>query len=98
MPVSYLANKWNPRSAVVYIGKAGPSSKRTLKKRLNEYLCFGAGDAIAHWGGRLTWQLSNPEDLEVSWKTESHARALETELLAVHLAEFGTMPFANLRR
>lgn len=99
MPVTYLANRWNPRSAVVYIGKAGgPASTSTLCKRLDDYIRFGGGAAIGHWGGRLIWQLRDPEVLEVSWRTFPDAAALETELLALHFTEFGTLPFANLRR
>ena len=42
MPVSYLSDRWNPRSAVTYIGKAGgPASKSSLKKRLGDYSASG---------------------------------------------------------
>lgn len=99
VPIAFLANRWNPRSAVAYIGKAGgPASTSHLKKRLDQYICFGGGAAIGHWGGRLIWQLRDPEVLEVSWRTFPDAAALETALLALHHAEFGTLPFANLRR
>lgn len=97
--IEALERKWVPGSPIVYIGKAGGSkSKRTLQKRLREYAQFGSGLPVPHWGGRLIWQLPDSENLDVCWRPYAEAASLETELLALHVAEFGALPFANLRR
>src|SRR5579875_2336130 len=53
-----LHKHWVEGAKVVYIGKAGSASgNATLYSRLNQYLKFGQGKNIGHWGGRLIWQL-----------------------------------------
>ena len=52
-----LKDNWVASSKVVYIGKAGSSTgKATLRSRLGQYLRFGQGANVGHWGGRLIWQ------------------------------------------
>lgn len=50
-----LGAKWVRDTSIVYIGKADISPKtgeRGLRTRLKEYLDFGQGQNIGHWGGR----------------------------------------------
>lgn len=50
-----LRGRWIADSPIVYIGKAGaPGKSATLRSRLKQYLDFGAGRPIGHWGGRYT--------------------------------------------
>lgn len=84
---------------VVYIGKAGsPSGKATLQSRLRQYLKFGQGKNIGHWGGRFIWQLEDHADLIFCWKPTSDdvPREVEKQLLQAFRAQYGEAPFANL--
>lgn len=94
-PVELLRAKWVPDSDVVYIGKADIASRR-----LKQFARFGAGERVAHWGGRYIWQLADSAELLVAWHpvswTES-ARDYEKRLLT-YFSELhgGARPFANL--
>ena len=71
-----------------------------LRRRLREYSRFGVGEPVAHWGGRMIWQLKNSERLIVAWREvgrEETAREFEQRLLR-RFAELydGRRPFANL--
>ncbi len=94
-----LRGKWVADSPIVYIGKAGGStSNRTLKKRLDEYMRFGMGEPIHHWGGRYIWQLADNKDLTVWWtSTDCDAETVESELLTEFLGIHKRLPFANLK-
>ena len=62
--IDILKRNWVDNSPVIYIGKAGGSkSDATLRKRIGQYLAFGSGRDIGHYGGRFIWQLANHEDL-----------------------------------
>lgn len=100
VPVSLLEDKWVESAIVLYIGKAGPSKRRTLKKRLDEYMQFGQGVPVGHKGGRYIWQLSDSGDLSVCWKTTPgvNPRPAEKELIRKFEGIYGKPPFANLRR
>ena len=37
-PITTLREKWIVESPVLYIGKAGPSRSRTLRKRISEFI------------------------------------------------------------
>ena len=63
VPVSELESNWVNNTCVVYIGKA-----TTLSKRISQYLRFGNGENIGHWGGRLIWQIKDSKDLQLCWK------------------------------
>lgn len=86
-----LSAEWVPNTPVVYIGKANE-----LFTRLKAYARFGAGEPVAHWGGRLVWQIADADELLVAWRPGSD-RELEKLLLA-RFAELhsGRRPFANL--
>lgn len=90
-----LEAKWVPGAKVVYIGKAD-----VARRRLKQFARFGAGEPVAHWGGRYIWQLADQEELLVAWQAitwSESARAYEKRLLT----RFGELhadcrPFANL--
>ncbi|MBR5061446.1 MAG: hypothetical protein IKX24_04800 [Prevotella sp.] len=99
VPVSELKDNWVDGASIVYIGKAGGiGSSSTLQKRLGQYLRFGQGANIGHWGGRYIWQLADSRDLVVCWKTlvEEEPRDVEHQMIAEFKATHGKRPFANL--
>jgi len=98
-PIPVLERKWVPRAAVVYIGKAGPSQRRTLRRRLSEFLDFGGGLPKAHRGGSATWQLGDAQELLIAWKPTgtSDPREIEKRLLAEFREQFGALPYANFQ-
>ena len=97
--VSKLKSNWVEDTIVIYIGQAGGgNSNATLQKRLEQYMRFGQGIPVGHWGGRYIWQLSNNRELIVCWKPISNDDPREIE--KIHIQEFasiyGKRPFANL--
>ena len=99
VPIDELKLNWVDNSLVVYIGKAGKDgSQATLQSRLRQYLHFGQGRNVGHWGGRLIWQLKNSAELIVCWKTLliSDPRTVEAQLIRQFVSEFTKRPFANL--
>lgn len=86
-------------SPVVYIGKAGSSAgNATLHSRIGQYLQFGRGKKVGHWGGRLIWQFKNHRDLIFCWKLtpENDPRKIEMSLIDEYRRQYGKLPFANL--
>lgn len=97
--VDDLRARWVPKSQVVYIGKAGGGdSNATLRSRLSQYMRFGQGEPVGHWGGRLIWQLDGHRNLLVCWKVEADARRVESLFLERFMSSYGALPFANLTR
>ena len=94
--IEELKSNWVGDSHIVYIGKA-----TSLKKRLKQYMEFGQGKPVGHWGGRLIWQLADVKDFLVCWHTyvtEKLASDTESELIQKFKVEHnGHRPFANLR-
>ena len=83
--ISDLNKNWVENSKVVYIGKAGGiNGNATLRSRLKQYLRFGQGFNVGHYGGRLIWQLKNHSDLIFCWMTltDIEPRELEKKLIA----------------
>jgi hypothetical protein len=101
VPLSELKANWIDDSIVVYIGKAGGEGiKATLRDRLKQYLKFGQGKSVAHWGGRFIWQLRNSADLLICWKAlpDDDPKSVESELIALFKQQHGgRRPFANLQ-
>ena len=96
---SVLKNNLVEDTLVVYIGKAGGSNSRaTLHSRLKQYMRFGEGKPVGHWGGRLIWQLENHRELTVCYKTlaNSEPREEEKKLILEFESIHGKIPFANL--
>lgn len=100
VPIDKLEKKWIETAHVLYIGKAGAggTGTRGLRTRLGEYLSFGAGQPIGHWGGRYLWHLADSEALLLAWKPCSDPTHQESLLLDAFAAVYGALPFANLRR
>jgi hypothetical protein len=97
--IDVLQAKWIHDSQIVYIGKAGaPGKSATLRSRLKQYLDFGAGRPVGHWGGRYIWHLPNSENLVVCWKLTPGGvpRDIEQQMIREFAARFGGRPFANL--
>ncbi len=96
-----LRQNWVPKAQTVYIGKAGdPGKSATLRSRLWQYLRFGAGANVGHWGGRYIWQLSGHEDLVIAWKElpVDVPSEVESALIAAFRNSYGVRPFANLAK
>jgi hypothetical protein len=87
-----LHANWVDDAEVVYIGKAD-----ILRRRLMQFADFGAGKPVGHWGGRLIWQLPNPDALVVAWKETPGLvpEEVEAEMIAMFRHEYGKPPFAN---
>ena len=99
VPIAELEANWVSDTDILYIGKAGGSSSNaTLQSRLTQYLKFGIGKKIGHWGGRFIWQIKDSDQLIVCWKqTEREAREVESEMIEQFKQEHdGKRPFANL--
>jgi len=94
-----LIKNWVKDTVVLYIGKAGGSDyDTTLSKRLKDYLRFGKGASVGHYGGRLIWQIRNSGDLLICWKTmiSGEPRNVEAELISEFATYYEKRPFANL--
>ncbi|WP_042789703.1 hypothetical protein [Mycobacteroides abscessus] len=99
--VERLAEKWVDDETVIYIGKADARRRRRsgLAARLDEYRRFGTGENVAHWGGRLVWQIERSDELTVWWRAVDSPVTEERRMLAEFaVAHDGRLPFANLRR
>ena len=101
VPVPVLEGAWVAESQVLYLGKAGHVDRGpSIRQRLTQYLDFGEGKPVGHWGGRYIWQLASSSGLLVAWrKTGSvEPRAAESALIAEFEALTGKFPFANLTK
>ena len=98
--LSELRSNWVDGTSIVYIGKAGGmGSSATLNKRLGQYLRFGQGAIVGHWGGRYIWQLKDSRDLVVCWKilSSEEPREMEQKMIEEFKSKHsGMRPFANL--
>jgi hypothetical protein len=100
LPTAALRAQWVEPAKVLYIGKAGGlSGNGTLKSRLRQYMNFGQGQAVGHWGGRCIWQLADSSSLQICWKVtpSEDPAARESELIQDFRAQYHKRPFANLR-
>ncbi len=87
-----LNQEWVNDTPVIYIGKA-----TELKARLSQYLKFGKGKNIGHYGGRYIWQIENAmKDLIICWKPIAESRSVEKGLISNFKKIYGDRPFANL--
>ena len=94
-----LEAEWVPGAQVLYYGRAsGPGVRSLLQQRVKRYLRFGKGKRLAHWGGRLVWQLEDHEALLMAWlpTPDQDPALLEAELLREFQEQHGRLPFANL--
>ncbi len=91
-----LRDRWPKGTQLVYIGKGD-----RLRARLKQFIDFGSGRPVGHWGGRYTWQIKGSDDFVVAWKRtpSEDPRAVEVRLLAAFRAEnAGMPPVANIAR
>jgi len=98
--IKKLEEKWVDNTNVIYIGQAGSgSSKATLHSRLKQYMRFGEGKPVGHWGGRLIWQLEDNRNLIICWKTTPNddPREIEKALIVDFNQYYKKLPFANLK-
>ncbi|MBS1793288.1 MAG: hypothetical protein JSS81_05510 [Acidobacteria bacterium] len=98
--VERLKKHWVESAIILYIGKSGSTTnKRTLKKRLCEFMNFGNGQPVGHWGGRFIWQLADSNNLQICWKPTLDEEPIDVERrLIIEFKEvYGKRPFANLR-
>jgi hypothetical protein len=88
-----LRSNWSEGAEVVYIGKAD-----NLRRRLREFMRFGQGAPIGHWGGRLIWQLADSAKLPVAWKEtpDQVPKNVETELISEFRDVFGKPPLRTI--
>lgn len=94
VPVAELAANWVDGTPVVYIGKA-----TSLRKRISQYIRFGQGKPVGHWGGRYIWQLADASQLLFCWKeVDGDPEAVETEMINAFRDCYGCRPFANLAK
>jgi hypothetical protein len=87
-----LKANWVEGAEVVYVGKAN-----NLRQRLRQFVRFGEGKPIGHWGGRLIWQLGGSAELLVAWRETPGQvpKEVETQMLAEFRKANGKPPFAN---
>ena len=102
VPAVELQANWVKDTCVVYIGKAGGGTSRaTLRKRIGQYIRFGSGEPVGHWGGRYIWQLEDADNLLFCWRAAKEwedAEGLESDLIADFKVQHGGFrPFANLK-
>lgn len=100
--ISELERNWLGDTDILYIGKAGSlTGKASLRSRLMQYMQFGQGNKVGHWGGRYIWQLADSNSLMVCWLPTPHGQdpeVVEKGLIQdFKLAHYGNRPFANLR-
>lgn len=96
-----LHNERKDNAIVVYIGEAGSAtSQATLFSPLIQYLKFGQGSNVEHYGGRLIWQLNDSRDLLTCFKTLPHNNSREIEQMLIEYLKQkynGKRSFANLQ-
>jgi len=95
-----LKANWVPEAIILNVGKAGGAgSSATLRSRLSQYMKFGQGKPIGHWGGRLVWQLADHLTLQVCWRpvTDQEPATIESQLIQEFRELYRKRPFANLQ-
>jgi len=99
--IEELKKNWVEDADILYIGKAGGEGQGSnLRRRLNQFIRFGQGRNVGHWGGRLIWQLKDSEHLIVCWKelSNDNPREIEKNMIDQFKSEHNNnRPFANLQ-
>lgn len=100
VPVPADIGRWPATTEHLSFADIWADHVTALNRRLSQYARFGAGEPVAHWGGRYIWQVARSNELLVAWHPVSWnepARAYEKRLLA-HFSHLhhGKRPFANL--
>lgn len=92
--IAELQRAWIPEATVLYIGKAAGS----LRSRVLQYMRFGEGSPVGHWGGRYIWQLQEVGSLIFCWKLtqQENPSVVEGWLIKEFKRKYdGRIPFAN---
>jgi transcriptional regulator with XRE-family HTH domain len=92
LDASRLAGEWIDGAELLYVGSAG-----NLRRRVDQLVRFGRGEAIGHWGGRALWHLADHASLIIAWQVADDPVGREAALLRAFHEQFGRLPFANLR-
>lgn len=93
--ISELQNNWVKNTPIMYIGKA-----TSLQSRLKQYMKFGQGKNVGHWGGRLIWQIKDSQEFIICWKglKNEEPREVEEKLIKEFKEKHNMQrPFANLQ-
>lgn len=94
--IKELKNNWIDNEPILYIGQ----TNATLQKRLRQYMQFGQGKKVGHWGGRYIWQLKDSKELIVCWAIldSEDPKEKERQMIQSFKEEHNNkFPFANLR-
>lgn len=92
VPVERLRARWVRGATTLYIGKA-----KNLRQRVWLLVRFGHGEPVAHWGGRLLWQLKDSKNLPLEFLEVELPEKEEKRELNLFERRHGELPFANLR-
>ena len=95
-----LQKRWDLPTPVLYIGKAGDieGGGTSLWQRLQLFRRYGAGENVAHRGGRAIWQVQGAaSQLRVCWMATPglDPECVEEQLLELFNKEFRALPLAN---
>ncbi len=95
VPSTLLEERWIADAGVLYFGHT-----MNLRKRLNQLHRFSSGEPVAHYGGRLLWQVSFSDEYVVAWKatSEEDRTTVKKSLIRQFKQKFGRQPFANVQR
>lgn len=91
-----LAERWVADAQVIFIGHA-----ENLRERVSGVALKSAGRNGRNWSGQVVWQVSDTENLTVSWRSSSsaeEANADRRQLLDSFVDHYGRPPFGNRRR
>ena len=104
VPLEQLEKCWVDDTPVLFMGKAGGTSRITgkptrenLHKRVGKFVRVGRGEKVGPWGGRYIWQVRNAGDLVICWKKMYERDPLEVQdrLLRNFETVYHKRPFAN---
>ncbi|HGJ65339.1 TPA: hypothetical protein ENS27_08125 [bacterium] len=91
---SELPNHYVEGSHTIYIGKGNK-----LQRRMKQFINFGSGKPIGHWGGRLVWQIENSDDFFVAWKCvdDQDPSIIESQMFKEFNSTYHKLLYANLK-
>lgn len=95
VPSALLEERWIADAGALYFGAA-----MDLRKRLARLGQFSAGEPVAHFGGRILWQVSFSDEFLVAWKESADGDPASEKkgFVQQFKARFGRQPFANIQR
>ncbi len=95
VPSALLEERWIADTGALYFGAA-----MDLRKRLTRLAQFSAGAPVAHYGGRILWQVAFSGDFLVAWKEadSDDPNSEKKGFVQQFKSTFGRQPFANIQR